>query len=249
MNLLEIENLTKRFGGLEALASFSLSVREGEIVGIIGPNGAGKTTLFNCITGFLPLDSGSAFFDGNDIKGKKPYQIVNLGLARTWQLVKAFFGMRVMDAMMVPSFSKRAMSSHSSEKARQEKVEKILQEMGLEKNIWLDVDNLNQGELRLLDISRALATCPRVLLLDEPFSGLSHKEIENISQVVRNLNNEGLTIVIIEHRLRELMKLVQKIVVINFGQKIAEGIPEEIVQELPVIEAYLGKRRTKVGLA
>lgn len=249
MNLLEISNLTKTFGGLKALERISLSVQPGEILGIIGPNGAGKTTLFNCITGFLPFDSGSVIFDGQNIQGKRPHQIVNLGLTRTWQLVKPFFGMRVIEAMMVPSFSKRARSSHLSKKDEKENLTGILQDMGLGKKLWQEVDNLSQGELRLLDISRALVTCPKILLLDEPFSGLSHKETENISRVVRNLNSQGFTVVIIEHRLRELMKLVQKVVVINFGQKIAEEAPEQIVQEPEVIEAYLGKRRLKIGVA
>ena len=246
---MKIHQLTKKFGGLLALSEICITVRERQLVGIIGPNGAGKTTIFNCLTGFLPIDSGSVLFNGMGINGKKPHDIVNLGLARTWQLVKAFFGMGVKEAMMVPYFSKRARAKQIPGKNPSEAIENLLRAMGLEKKIGSQVEDLNQGELRLLDIARALATKPRVLLLDEPFSGLSHKEIAKVSQIIRNLNMEGLTIVIIEHRLRELMKLVQSVVVINFGQKIAEGSPQEIVQEPTVVEAYLGKRRAGVGLA
>ncbi len=249
MSLLQVIELTKTFGGLEALGRINFTVQPGEILGIIGPNGAGKTTLFNCMTGFLPFDSGSILFEGKDIRGKKPHQIVNLGLTRTWQLLKPFFGMRVIEAMMVPSFSSRAKARNLSGAQQKENQIQILKDMGLERKLWADVDDLNQGELRLLDISRALVTSPKTLLLDEPFSGLAHKEIENISRVIRELNKEGLTVVIIEHRLRELMKLVHRVVVINFGQKIAAGTPQEVVQNQHVIEAYLGKRRPRLEVA
>jgi len=249
MKPLEIDNLSKNFGGLQALNSVSFSVLSGEIVGIIGPNGAGKTTLFNCISGFLPFDSGAVTLFGRSVKGRKPYQIVNLGLTRTWQLVKPFFGMKVMEAMMIPSFCHRAAKRHDSKKKVRESVLRILEEMGLGEKIWEDVDKLNQGELRLLDIARALVTFPKILLLDEPFSGLSQKEIENITTVARRLNAQGLPVVIIEHRLRELMKLIEKVVVISFGRKIAEGTPEAIVKNENVIKAYLGERRSRIGLA
>lgn len=249
MSLLKVSGVSKAFGGLQALWDIHFTVSPGEMMGIIGPNGAGKTTLFNLLSGFYSPDSGSILLDGQDILGKKPFQIVNLGLTRTWQLVKPFFGMTVMEALMVPSFCPRAKAKAVSAAGQQAEIEKILKKMGLGNKIREDVENLNPSELRLLDISRAMVTHPDILLLDEPFSGLSHKETENISCTILELNQQGLTVVIIEHRLRELMKLVRKVMVIHFGEKIAEGQPSEVVRDPKVLQAYLGERRDSLGLA
>jgi len=247
--LLEVKNLSKAFGGLQALRDVHFTVSAGERVGIIGPNGAGKTTLFNILSGFYPPNSGLVLLDGQNILGKRPYQIVNLGLTRTWQLVKPFSGMTVIEAVSVPTFSHRAKTRASSNSARKGDMVQILDEIGLADKIWEDVDNLTHSELRLLDISRAMATHPSILLLDEPFSGLSPRETEKISRMILDLNHQGLTIVIIEHRLRELMKLVQKVMVIHFGEKIAEGTPKTIIRDPRVIQAYLGERSPDIGLA
>lgn len=248
-HLLEVREVGKAFGGLQALRDISFTVKAGERIGIIGPNGAGKTTLFNVLSGFSPPNSGMVLLNGQNILGKKPYQIVNLGLTRTWQLVKPFSGMKVIEAVSVPTFSKRAKNLSSSGANWRNKIAQILEEIGLADKIWEEVENLNHSELRLLDISRAMATNPKILLLDEPFSGLSPKETERISRVILDLNKEGVTVIIIEHRLKELMKLVQKVIVIHFGEKIAEDPPEKIIQNPIVIEAYLGERKIDIGVA
>ena len=238
--ILEVSDLAKNFGGLRALSDFCFTVEPGEILGVIGPNGAGKTTMFNCVTGFLKFDSGTIRISGRDIGGKKPYEIVNLGLTRTWQLVKPFFGMHVIDALRVSSYCRRSRSTAANPEEVEARITGIAEALGLLDRLNEDVDDLNQGELRLLDIARAMVTNPQVLLLDEPFSGLSYKEIRYISKIVKELNQKGLTVVIIEHRLRELMKLVDTVVVMNFGRKIAEGTPEQIKSNPAVIKAYLG---------
>ena len=247
MSILEVENLTKTFGGLSALSNLSFKVQPGEILGVIGPNGAGKTTIFNCISGFLKYEANRVILEDHNLRGKKPHQIVNLGLTRTWQLVKPFFGMKVFQALEVSSFCRRAKAHFPTVTARAEGIESVAHDLGLSQRLDYEVDNLNQGELRLLDIARAMVTNPQVLLLDEPFSGLSHKEISKISDVVRTLNQKGLTAVVIEHRLSELMKLVDRVIVMNFGIKIAEGTPQEVVQEQEVIDAYLGKDDGRFG--
>jgi branched-chain amino acid transport system ATP-binding protein len=241
--ILRIEGLSKAFGGLQALADFDLEIHEGDLVGIIGPNGAGKTTMFNLITGFIRPDAGEIRFKGEDITNLKPYQIVNRGMARTFQLVDLFKEMSVLENVMVPCFSHRSKERRSKHEKPWKTAMAFLQEVGLEDRYNEQVKNLAFGELRLLDIARAMATAPDLLLLDEPFSGLDAEDAAVLSAGIKRMHETGQTMVIIEHRLRDLLKLVERVVAIVFGQKIAEGTVEAILNDQKVVSAYLGERR------
>lgn len=245
--ILEVTNLTKSFGGLVAVKNVSFSVQRGEIVGILGPNGAGKTTLFNLLTGFMAADQGSVVFDGKPLVKAAPYRVVNLGLARTFQLCRPFLGMTALENVMVACFSPRGMASGQPPEARSRK---LLDDVGLGHKADMPSELLSYGDQRRLEIARALATDPKLLLLDEPFAGLGSSEIEPLSALIRKLHREhGLALLIIEHKLREFMQLVQSVIAIDFGEVIASGTPEEIVRHPKVVDAYIGKTEVELGIA
>lgn len=222
--MLQVENLTKKFGELEALSNVSFKVNEKECVGIIGPNGAGKTTLFNTLSGFMKPTSGSIKFNGKDIVGRKPHELVKLGLSRTFQVIRVFKNIPVFENLSVITG----------------RGEEILKELGLwEKRGYLAKD-LPQGDLRRLNIGMALATNPKLLLLDEPFSGLSPKEGAELGVLIEKLKAKEISIILIEHKLRELFGHVQRVLVLNYGQLIFEGVPDEIIKDKKVIDVYLG---------
>jgi len=241
--ILEIRGISKAFGGLQALRGFDLEVNEKDLIGIIGPNGAGKTTVFNLITGFIRPDSGEVWLRGENITGLKPFQIVNQGLCRTFQLVDLFKEMTALENVMIPCFSHRARQMRDKEGKPWKAAMKFLEEVGLAGRFNEKAKNLAFGELRLLDIARAMATQPDILLLDEPFSGLDVEDAEVLSSAIQQMHQRGQTMVIIEHRLRDLLKLVERVVAIVFGEKIAEGTPQEIMINPKVVNAYLGERR------
>ncbi len=236
--LLEVQGLTKRFGGLTAVKDVSFVLDKGEIAGILGPNGAGKTTLFNLLTAFILPDTGTIAFDGDSIRGLPPYRIVNRGLARTFQLCRPFVGMSAQENVMVGCLGA---GKHSRETAGARAFE-LLVMVGLDGKARMPSELLSYGDLRRLEIARALATNPKLLLLDEPFAGLGTGEIAPLSELIRKLHREqGLTILIIEHRLREFMKLVKRVIAMDFGEVIAVGDPDQIVRDPLVIEAYIGR--------
>ncbi|MEM4245823.1 MAG: ABC transporter ATP-binding protein [Candidatus Bathyarchaeia archaeon] len=222
--MLQVQNLTKRFGELEALSDVSFEVKEREFLGIIGPNGAGKTTLFNIVSGFMRPTSGRVLFRGLDIVGKSPHEIVRLGMTRTFQIIRVFKNISVLENFAV-------VNDHP---------EDFIKEWGLwEKRFQLARD-LPQGDLRKLNIGMALATNPKLLLLDEPFSGLSPREGTELGAIIEKTKGRDVSVVVIEHKLRELFGLVQKVLVLNYGRVIFEGNPEEAINDEKVIDVYLG---------
>jgi branched-chain amino acid transport system ATP-binding protein len=240
--ILEANNITKRFGGLVAVDDVTFSVREREIFGIIGPNGAGKTTLFNVITGFYKPDKGRIIFQGNDITGKKPNEIAKMGLLRTWQIVRPFLGMKVIDNLLVPMYVKKGIIGGITEREAIERANEILEFVGLSHRRDFLAEALPQGERKRLEIARALASEPKLLMLDEPAGGLTPTEMDEVIDVVRKLRESGITVVVIEHNMRVVMGICERIMALNFGRKIAEGTPEEIGRNEEVIKAYLGER-------
>ena len=226
--MLVVRDVTKKFGELIALKNVSFKVDGDECLGIIGPNGAGKTTLFNVISGFLKPDLGDIKFRGVSITGKKPNKIAKMGLIRTFQIVKVFKNLSVYENILIANSYK-----DSSD---------ILKDFGLWDKRDVPAKNLSQGELKKLSIAMALMAKPKLLLLDEPFSGLSPKESKELIDIIRRLKEDGIPQIIIEHKLRELFNVIDRVLVLNFGEIIFEGNPSDAVKDKRVIEAYLGER-------
>ena len=236
--LLEVSGLNKHFGGLHAVRNVSFSIVPGEILGILGPNGAGKTTLYNLLTGFIPPDSGSIVFNGRTLRGLAPYRIAGLGISRTFQLCRPFVGMTVLENVVVGGLGARG-SDRGDLDAR---ALALLKQVGLGGKEQLPVEALSYGDQRRLEIARALAAKPALLLLDEPFAGLGSGEIADLSALIRSVHaDQGLTVMLIEHKLHEFMRLVGRVIALDFGEVIAEGAPEDIVRHPAVIEAYIGR--------
>src|ERR1700716_3948280 len=232
---LVIRGLSKRFGGLRAVQDVSFTVKENETVALIGPNGAGKTTSFNLITGFHRPDHGSVSAYGREIVGLKPHDICAHGLARTFQVAKPFGAMTVLDNVMTGAFLRDRNTTAARDKARE-----AIEFVGLSAKQQTAAKDLTTIDQRRLEMARALATQPRLLLLDEVMAGLTPSEVDQAVALVGKLSNRGLTIVIVEHLMRAIMAVAKHIVVLDHGQKIAEGGPNEIVKNTEVIRAYLG---------
>lgn len=242
--ILETRDLTKYFGGVRAVDGVNIYVRRGELLGIIGPNGAGKTTLFNLITGFLKPNRGKIIYEGREIQGLPPARIALMGIARTFQIVRPLRSVSVLDNVLTAcGHRKYAGLSFVEAWDRDEylrKAEEIVREVGLKDYMYKPAGTLPLGLLRRLEIARALALEPRVLLLDEAVSGMSVEEIEEIKVLVRRLRAKGLTILLVEHNVPVAVELSDRMYVLNFGRIIAEGEPEDVIRNREVIEAYLG---------
>lgn len=248
--ILEIKNISKNFGGISALTDVSFSVNEGEIFGLIGPNGAGKTTMFNMITNLFLPTSGEINFAGENITGLKPYKITEHGICRTFQNIRLFSQMTVLENVMVGGHCRsragvlgsvfRTKGQKQEEERLFETATELLELVGLFSEKEVLAENLAYGQQRRLEIARALASNPKLLLLDEPAAGMNETETASLFELIKTVQSRGITVLIIEHDMPLVMKLCDRITVLNFGKKLAEGTPQEIQSNQAVIEAYLG---------
>jgi branched-chain amino acid transport system ATP-binding protein len=239
MPVLECAGVSKHFGGLAAVSRVSFQVNQGEIMGLIGPNGAGKTTLFNLISGALAPSSGTIKFRGENITGLKPYQIVRQGIARTFQSVKVFSNMTVMENVLVGSIfggSARVPAAEATGEAT-----RLLELVGLSRVYSIPARDLTLANQKRLGVARALATRPEIVLLDEMMAGLNHSEVAEAMKLVTSIRDAGITIIMIEHVMKAIMGVCDRIVVLHHGEKIAEGTPQEIAGSKTVVEVYLGE--------
>lgn len=242
--LLKVSGLTKSFGGVMAVLNVSFELKEGELLGIIGPNGSGKTTLVNLVTGFVKPNSGRVEYRGKNITGWAPYKIVSLGISRTFQMVRPFYQLPAFKNLIVPLYSSRVKKLAGGKYGDRDAVAlDLLEEVGFERDArvaYKVAGSLPQGYLKRLELAKGMALRPDLIILDELFSGLSLAEVASIVPIIEKLRYQGITIIMIEHRLKELFRIADRVLVLNYGEKIAEGSGEDVMESEPVKKAYLG---------
>ena len=242
--MLQVENLSKSFGGIKAVDDVSFNLYKGEVLGVIGPNGSGKTTLINLITGFINKDSGNVYYKGKDISRMPAYKIADMGLARTFQMLRPYPTLPAYKNLIPPLYSPRAKRTAMGKLGDRGAVAfDILEDVGFEREARVPykmAGSLPLGYLKRLELCRCLALNPDLIICDEIFSGLSMSEIASMIPLMEKLQREGITLIMVEHRLRELFKIANKVIVLNFGEKITEGLPQEIFNDERVKQAYFG---------
>ncbi len=251
--ILQVEALSKSFGGIRALNQLSFEVGQGEVLGIIGPNGSGKTTIVNCITGFIKKTAGKVYFNGRDISTKPAHKIADMGITRTFQIMRPYYSLPAYKNLVIPLFSPRAKRTGGWRGGgklgdRHTVGIDILEEIGFERDSYVPYKTaatLPTGYLKRLELARCLALKPEVIICDEVFSGLSMSEIASMVPLIERLQMDGITLIMIEHRLRELFRVADRVMVLNFGEKLIEGKPETVMADERVKEAYFGSQKVE----